>query len=93
MAQSAQIQAACLLLLLIAGLTSSTLLQQLVRQPEALQSWHGAAEALQPGHGAEARADTSFLISNRKKRDTNLPICIFCCRCCKNHSCGICCKT
>ncbi|XP_036043517.1 hepcidin [Onychomys torridus] len=84
MVQSTKIQAACLLLLLIASLTnSSTLLQQLARQPGALQ----------PGHRTEARADMSFLIPNRKKRDTNLPVCLFCCGCCKNGSCGFCCKT
>ncbi|XP_006982133.1 hepcidin [Peromyscus maniculatus bairdii] len=84
MAQSTKIQAACLLLLLIASLTSSSLLQQLVKQPEALQ----------PRHRTEARADMSFLLPNRKKRDTNFPICVFCCGCCnKSQYCGICCKT
>ncbi|XP_041510231.1 hepcidin isoform X2 [Microtus oregoni] len=83
MAQSTKIQAACLLLLLIASLASSSFLQQLARQPDALQ----------PGHRAEGRADETLLIPTRTKRDTYFPVCVFCCRCCNNPSCGICCKT
>uniref|UniRef100_A0A8C2M9Q7 Hepcidin n=1 Tax=Cricetulus griseus TaxID=10029 RepID=A0A8C2M9Q7_CRIGR len=86
MAQSTKIQAACLLLLLIASLASSTLLQQLVRQPEALQ----------PQHRTEAqtdRTDRTLLIPKRTKRDSHFPICIFCCYCCGNFKCGVCCKT
>ncbi|KAM7339898.1 hepcidin [Alexandromys fortis] len=83
MAQNAKIQAACLLLLLSASLASSAFLQQLARQPDALQ----------PGHRAEGRADETLLAPTRTKRDTYLPVCVFCCRCCNNRSCGICCKT
>ncbi|KAK7800026.1 hypothetical protein U0070_022014 [Myodes glareolus] len=83
MARCTKIQTACLLLLLIASLASSSFLQQLARQPEALQ----------PGHGAEGRADETLPISMRTKRDTYFPVCVFCCRCCNNPHCGICCKT
>ncbi|KAL1769483.1 hepcidin [Sigmodon hispidus] len=84
MSRSTQIQATCFLILLIASLTSSAILQQLVRQPEALQPWHRA----------EAKDDMmSFLIPKRKKRDSNFPICMYCCKCCRSLTCGFCCKT
>ncbi|XP_055450888.1 hepcidin [Psammomys obesus] len=82
MALSTQTQAACLLLLLIASLSSGAILQQQLGQPAALQPWHRA----------ESSADR-MLIQTRKKRDTHFPTCIFCCHCCKNPGCGLCCKT
>ncbi|XP_075841136.1 hepcidin isoform X1 [Microtus pennsylvanicus] len=115
MAQSTKIQAACLLLLLIASLASSSFLQQLVPKPlgkeqagrvesesyagdcntqvSFLLSQARQPDALQPGHRAEGRADETLLIPTRTKRDTYFPVCVFCCRCCNNPSCGICCKT
>ncbi|XP_031240135.1 hepcidin [Mastomys coucha] len=83
MALSTRTQAACLLLLLLASLSSSTYLQQQMRQTTELQ----------PLHKAESRTDSALLMQKRRKRDTNFPICIFCCKCCNNPSCGICCKT
>ncbi|CAH7362586.1 hepcidin [Phodopus roborovskii] len=83
MAQSTKIQAACLLLLLVASLASSTLLQQLARQPEALQPWHRT----------EGRTDRPLLTPKRMRRDSHFPLCTFCCNCCGNLACGICCKT
>ncbi|XP_035305366.1 hepcidin [Cricetulus griseus] len=141
MAQSTKIQAACLLLLLIASLASSTLLQQLVSIPglprwesrppgrQGLLSYSGQLlkgrglhrssqgvllklpvndhlensylwvrqpEALQPQHRTKAqtdRTDRTLLIPKRTKRDSHFPICIFCCYCCGNFKCGVCCKT
>ncbi|XP_034343869.1 hepcidin [Arvicanthis niloticus] len=81
MALSTQTQAACLLLLLLASLSSSTYLPQQMRQTTALQ----------PLHKAESRIDSALLMQKRKKRNTNLSICVFCCKCCKNPSCGLCC--
>ncbi|EDM07698.1 hepcidin antimicrobial peptide [Rattus norvegicus] len=84
MALSTRIQAACLLLLLLASLSSGAYLRQQTRQTTALQPWHGA----------ESKTDDSALLMlKRRKRDTNFPICLFCCKCCKNSSCGLCCIT
>uniref|UniRef100_A0A8C6MUU8 Hepcidin n=1 Tax=Mus spicilegus TaxID=10103 RepID=A0A8C6MUU8_MUSSI len=83
MALSIRTQAACLLLLLLASLSSTTYLQQQMRQTTELQ----------PLHGEESRADIAIPMQKRRKRDTNFPICIFCCKCCNNSQCGICCKT
>ncbi|XP_005081925.1 hepcidin [Mesocricetus auratus] len=87
MAQSTKIQAACFLILLIANLASSSILQQLVRQPEALQP-RPRTEAR-----TEARTDGTLLIPKRTRRDSHFPFCTFCCYCCGNSDCGFCCKT
>ncbi|XP_021022342.1 hepcidin [Mus caroli] len=83
MALSTRTQAACLLLLLLASLSSTTYLQQQMRQTTELQ----------PLHREESRADSAIPMQKRRKRDTYFPICIFCCQCCSNPHCGICCKT
>ncbi|XP_051018725.1 hepcidin [Acomys russatus] len=83
MALSTQTQAACLLLLLLASLCSSTLLQQQMNQPAALQPWHRA----------ESRVYRTLLTQSRRKRDSNISVCLFCCKCCNTGSCGFCCKT
>ncbi|XP_021073116.1 hepcidin [Mus pahari] len=83
MALSTRTQAACLLLLLLASLSSTSYLQHQMRQTTGLK----------PLHREESRADSVLLMQKRRKRDTNFPICIFCCRCCNNPFCGFCCKT
>ncbi|XP_059134302.1 hepcidin [Peromyscus eremicus] len=127
MVQSTKIQAACLLLLLITSLTSSTLLQQLVSTlglpqweshpqeagapPQSRSSWerNKLAKTRQKNAGdptvlkyplyfhrgsSPLFSSTQSLIPNRKKRDSNFSICLFCCGCCKNNQqCGFCCKT
>ncbi|XP_020024097.1 hepcidin [Castor canadensis] len=83
MALNTQIRAACLLILLISSLTSGTILQQRTEQRADLQ----------PQHTAEATAGLKPVFQRLRKRDTHLPICIFCCKCCNLKSnCGICCK-
>uniref|UniRef100_G1P6H5 Hepcidin antimicrobial peptide n=1 Tax=Myotis lucifugus TaxID=59463 RepID=G1P6H5_MYOLU len=83
MALTVRIQAACLLLLLLASLTSYSLLLSQTTQLADLQTQDtaGATAGLMPG------------LQRRRRRDTHFPICIFCCGCCYPSKCGICCKT
>nr|XP_004659855.1 hepcidin [Jaculus jaculus] len=84
MALTSQIQATCLLLLLlIASLTSGASLQPQMGQPAELQ----------PRRTSEAEASLTPLFQRLKRRDTHLSICTFCCKCCHNENCGFCCKT
>ncbi|XP_052021990.1 hepcidin [Apodemus sylvaticus] len=87
MALSTQTQAACLLLLLLAGLSSSTYLQRQARQTTELQALPGAEDR------THSDSDSTLPMQRRRKRDSNFPICLFCCNCCRNPGCGICCKT
>ncbi|XP_005400097.1 PREDICTED: hepcidin [Chinchilla lanigera] len=83
MALNTQIRAACLLVLLLASLTSGSIVQSQTGQLADL-----------PSHDtAEAKASFMPTLQRLRKRDTHFPICIFCCGCCKNVKCGICCKT
>ncbi|XP_008826231.1 hepcidin [Nannospalax galili] len=83
MALNAQIRVFCLLLLLLASLTSGTVLQQ--------QMSH--ITELQPRYTEEAKASRTLLFQRRRKRDTHFPLCMYCCKCCKNRGCGVCCIT
>ncbi|EHB14005.1 Hepcidin [Heterocephalus glaber] len=83
MAINTQIQAACLLVLLLASLTSSSIVQ-----PQT-----GQLADLQPHDTAEAKVSFTPTLHRLRRRDTHFPICVFCCGCCKNARCGICCKT
>uniref|UniRef100_A0A8C3W400 Hepcidin antimicrobial peptide n=1 Tax=Catagonus wagneri TaxID=51154 RepID=A0A8C3W400_9CETA len=82
MALSMQIRAACLLLLLLVSLTAGSVLPPQTRQIADLQTEDtaGAAAGLTPS-------------AQRLRRDTHIPICIFCCGCCRKAVCGMCCKT
>ncbi|XP_015975199.1 hepcidin [Rousettus aegyptiacus] len=82
MSLNTRIQAVCLLLLILASLTSASVLLQQTRQiadPQT-QDTAGATSGWTPG-------------LQRPRRDTHFPICIFCCGCCYKSKCGICCKT
>ncbi|KAI5214289.1 hepcidin [Manis pentadactyla] len=84
MALSTQTQATCLLLLLLAGLTSGSVLpQQTSRQLADLrtQDTVGAATGLTP------------VLRRLRRRDTHFPICMYCCGCCIKSKCGMCCRT
>ncbi|XP_004483339.1 hepcidin [Dasypus novemcinctus] len=83
MATSTRIQAACLLLLLLASLPGRS---------DSLQQT-GPLTALQPRDAAGAKASPTALFQRLRKRDTHIPICLFCCKCCPGSQCGICCKT
>ncbi|KAM5236191.1 hepcidin [Ctenodactylus gundi] len=83
MAPSPQIQAACLLFLLLASLTTGSILQPQTRQ----------LADLQPQYTVEAQASFMPAPQRLRRRDTHFPICVFCCSCCRNSKCGICCKT
>uniref|UniRef100_A0A8C2W3C5 Hepcidin antimicrobial peptide n=1 Tax=Chinchilla lanigera TaxID=34839 RepID=A0A8C2W3C5_CHILA len=110
MALNTQIRAACLLVLLLASLTSGSIVQSQTGQLADLPS-HDTAEAkasfmvraietpaldpracpLPPAHSLSPFSQPT--LQRLRKRDTHFPICIFCCGCCKNVKCGICCKT
>ncbi|KAM9225263.1 hepcidin [Dugong dugon] len=82
MAMNVQIQATCLLLLLLTSLTSGSVLPHQTRQladPQARDL-------------AEAKASLMPAIQKRRSRDTHFPICVFCCGCCHKSSCGLCCR-
>ncbi|XP_024433283.1 hepcidin [Desmodus rotundus] len=83
MALNTRIQAACLLLLLLASLTSASVLLHQTKQLADLQTQDTAraSAGLTPG------------FQRLRRRDTHFPICIFCCGCCHKSKCGICCKT
>ncbi|XP_047383646.1 hepcidin [Sciurus carolinensis] len=83
MALSTQIRAACLLLLFLTSLTTASSLQQQA----------GQLAERQPQYTAVAKADWTPGSQRLRRRDTHFPICVFCCKCCKNSQCGICCKT
>ncbi|XP_062032672.1 hepcidin [Lepus europaeus] len=83
MALSAQTQAACLLLLVLTGLSSGSVLQQQTQQ----------LTGHQPQDTTGAQASLMPAAHSLSRRDTHFPICIFCCSCCRNSKCGICCKT
>ncbi|KAL2762559.1 hepcidin preproprotein [Daubentonia madagascariensis] len=83
MALNTQIRAACLLLLLLASLTSGSIFPQQT----------GQLADLQPQDTAEARASWTPMLQRRGRRDAHFPICIFCCGCCRKSKCGMCCKT
>ncbi|XP_049757233.1 hepcidin [Elephas maximus indicus] len=82
-AMNIQIQAACLLLLLLASLTSGSVLPHQTKQLADLQAQDSA----------EAKASLTSVIQRRRSRDTHFPICMFCCGCCHRSKCGMCCKT
>ncbi|XP_066099975.1 hepcidin [Saccopteryx bilineata] len=76
------IQAACVLLLLLASLTSASVLHQTKQLADTQpQDTAGATAGLTPG------------LQRLWRRDTHFPICIFCCGCCSKSRCGFCCKT
>ncbi|XP_077629971.1 hepcidin [Crocuta crocuta] len=83
MALSTQVQAACLLLLLLASLAGGS----------ALRRETGQLTDLQPQDTVGAEAGLTPMLQRLRKRDTHFPICMFCCNCCKNQRCGMCCKT
>ncbi|ELK29269.1 Hepcidin [Myotis davidii] len=86
MALTVRIQAACLLLLLLASLTSASALHQTTQLANLqTQDTAGATAGLMPG--------LQRGLQRRRRRDTHFPICIFCCGCCYPSKCGICCKT
>nr|AGC30246.1 hepcidin [Eidolon helvum] len=82
MSLNTRIQAVCLLLLILASLTSASVLLHQTRQLADLQTQDtaGATAGWTPG-------------LQRLRRDTHFPICVFCCGCCYKSKCGICCKT
>ncbi|XP_014693714.2 hepcidin [Equus asinus] len=86
MALNTNIRAACLLLLLLASLTSGSVLPHQTRQLADLQTQDtagmaGAVAGLMPG------------LHQLRRRDTHFPICTLCCGCCNKQKCGWCCKT
>ncbi|XP_043456715.1 hepcidin [Prionailurus viverrinus] len=83
MALSTQVQAACLLLLLLASLASGS----------ALRQETGQLTDLRPQDTAAAEAGLKPVLQRLRRRDTHFPICMFCCGCCKKAKCGMCCKT
>ncbi|XP_040832600.1 hepcidin [Ochotona curzoniae] len=83
MALNTQIQAACLLLLVLTGLANGFILQQQTKQLADPQS-HDTT-------GAQARMMPA--LHSLRRRDTHFPICTFCCECCRKSTCGFCCKT
>nr|AAW82336.1 hepcidin precursor [Canis lupus familiaris] len=85
MALSTRIQAACLLLLLLASVASVSVLPHQTGQLTDLRAQDTA--------GAEAGLQPTLQLRRLRRRDTHFPICIFCCGCCKTPKCGFCCKT
>ncbi|XP_015352736.1 hepcidin isoform X1 [Marmota marmota marmota] len=87
MALNTQIRAACLLFLLLSSLATTSSLQQqtgqLTRQPAERH----------PQYTAVTEAHLTPVSQRLRRRDTHFPICIFCCNCCTNSGCGICCRT
>nr|AGZ03634.1 hepcidin [Camelus dromedarius] len=83
MALNTQIWAACLLLLLLASLTSGSVLPHQTRQLADLQTQDAAGVA----------AGLTPVVQRLRRRDTHFPICVFCCGCCHKSKCGMCCKT
>ncbi|KAB1274242.1 Hepcidin [Camelus dromedarius] len=83
MALNMQIRAACLLLLLLASLTSGSVLPHQTRQLADLQTQDAAGVA----------AGLTPVVQRLRRRDTHFPICVFCCGCCHKSKCGMCCKT
>ncbi|KAM4825215.1 hepcidin [Thomomys bottae] len=84
MSLSSRVPAACLLLLLLTSLASGA----------ALQQQTGELAVVQPQHMAEARMGLQPVPQRLRKRDTHIPICTFCCNCCKlSSACGFCCRT
>ncbi|KAM5297309.1 hepcidin [Glossophaga mutica] len=83
MALNTRIQAACLLLLLLASLTSASALLHQTKQLADHQTQDTA----------RASAGLMSGLQRLRRRDTHFPICIFCCGCCHKSKCGICCKT
>ncbi|XP_029781892.1 hepcidin [Suricata suricatta] len=82
MALSTQVQATCFLLLLLGSLASGSVLRQET----------GQLMDFQPQDTAGAQAGLMPVLQ-RLKRDSHIPICVFCCNCCRNSKCGFCCKT
>ncbi|KAM5210576.1 hepcidin [Hipposideros larvatus] len=87
MALNRQIQATCLLLLLLTSLTSASVLSRQTTQLADLQTQDTA------GAAAGATAGLTPGLQRLRRRDTHFPICIYCCGCCYKSKCGICCKT
>ncbi|XP_025277587.1 hepcidin [Canis lupus baileyi] len=85
MALSTRIQAACLLLLLLASVASVSVLPHQTGQLTDLRAQDTA--------GAEAGLQPTLQLRRLRRRDTHFPICIFCCGCCKTPKCGFCCRT
>ncbi|KAF6288160.1 hepcidin antimicrobial peptide [Rhinolophus ferrumequinum] len=83
MALSTQIQATCLLLLLLASLTSASILSHQTTQLADLQTQDTAG----------AKAGWTPGLRRLRRRDAHFPICIYCCGCCYKSRCGLCCKT
>ncbi|XP_075392444.1 hepcidin [Tenrec ecaudatus] len=83
MAVTIRFQAVCVLLLLLASLTSGS----------ALQDQTGQLADYRAQGTTEAKAGLMAVSPGRGKRDTHFPICVFCCGCCSKSKCGICCKT
>ncbi|XP_076988254.1 hepcidin [Tamandua tetradactyla] len=83
MATSTQIQAACLLLLL---LTSSASGSDSLRQPRQLTD-------LQTRDAPGVKTGLKPVFHRLRRRDTHFPICVYCCNCCRTSNCGLCCKT
>ncbi|KAF0876497.1 protein, partial [Crocuta crocuta] len=61
--------------------------------PLVLLSQTGQLTDLQPQDTVGAEAGLTPMLQRLRKRDTHFPICMFCCNCCKNQRCGMCCKT
>ncbi|XP_036688955.1 hepcidin [Balaenoptera musculus] len=82
MALNTQIRATCLLLLLLVSLTSGLVLPPETRQLADLQTQDTAGDAagLTP-------------VLQRLRRDSHIPMCVFCCGCCGKAGCGLCCRT
>ncbi|XP_057568478.1 upstream stimulatory factor 2 isoform X3 [Hippopotamus amphibius kiboko] len=109
MALNRQTWATCLLLLLLASLTSGAVLPPQTRQLADLQTQDtaGAAAGLMVrSPGIPFRASPAFPclppahcpsfpqpVLQRPRRDTHFPICVFCCGCCHKARCGMCCRT
>ncbi|XP_037675769.1 hepcidin [Choloepus didactylus] len=83
MAASTRAQATCLLLLLLTSLASGSVSRLQTGQLLDPQTRDAAAE----------KGGLQSVLHRLRRRDTHIPICIFCCGCCNMSSCGMCCKT
>ncbi|XP_007491886.1 hepcidin isoform X2 [Monodelphis domestica] len=83
MAPTTRVQAACLCFLLLSSWVCCSVLpsktQDLVETP-----FQEAAPAAHNG--------LTPLLQRTKRFNSHFPICSFCCNCCHNTNCGICCR-
>nr|XP_008513333.1 PREDICTED: hepcidin isoform X1 [Equus przewalskii] len=98
MALNTNIRAACLLLLLLASLTSGSVLPHQEKRrgqakPEATTRQLADLQTQDAAGMAGAAAGLMPGLHQLRRRDTHFPICTLCCGCCNKQKCGWGCKT